>query len=83
MDRRAGADGGRTAAGSFTVEAALLMSMILLLFYFVIRLALSRQGLVEQEALRLLYLPDRYDSGLGPVDLIHIGEFIQEWIPPK
>ena len=59
------------------------MSAVLLLLAFLIRLAMLRQGVVEQEALRLLRLPDRYDSGLGPVDLIRIGEFIQEWIPPK
>ncbi|MBO4872906.1 MAG: hypothetical protein J5496_05785 [Lachnospiraceae bacterium] len=48
-----------------------------------IRLALAKQGAVEQEALRMLLRPIRYETALRPTDLIYIGEFIQEWIPPK
>ena len=59
------------------------MSILLLVLFFLIRLAMSRQQLIEQEARALLGLPERYSTGLGPVDLIHIGEFIQLWIPPK
>ena len=70
-------------SGSFTVEAALILSVILGVLFFMIRLALAKQGAVEQEALRMLLRPIRYETALRPTDLIYIGEFIQEWIPPK
>ena len=59
------------------------MSLVLFTLAFVIRLALGRQAALEKEAFELLGRGPRYEEGLRPVDLIHIGEFIQEWIPPK
>ena len=81
--RGTGADTGRVVRGSFTVEAALIVSLILAVIYFMIYLALREQKLVEQEALQLLLRPLRYEAGLRPEDLIYIGEFIQEWLPPR
>ena len=59
------------------------MSLVLGVLFCLIRLAWQETNLVAAEALRLLNAPGRYETGLRPVDLIHIGEFIQLWIPPK
>ena len=76
-------DGVRLYHGSFTVEAALIVCLILGVLFFMIRLALARQGAVGQEAVGMLLRPGRYETKLRPTDLIYIGEFIQEWFPPK
>ena len=59
------------------------MSIVLFALAFVIRLAMGQQAALERAAAAFLEQGPRYEQGLRPVDLIHIGEFIQEWIPPK
>ena len=65
-----------------TVEAALIVSMMLLLLGTVILMAVRLHQTVRENAMELAAMPLRYSDGLRPADLIHIGEFIQEWIPP-
>ena len=46
-------------------------------------LALERMQEVESIARSFRGALNQYDNGLRPADLIRIGAFIQEWIPPK
>lgn len=59
------------------------MTAVLGVLYLIIRLALYQNHAVTGQAAEYLSLPLRYHEGLRPVDLIHIGDFIQEWIPPR
>ncbi len=68
---------------ALTVEAALIVSLVLLTLASLLRAAIRWQLTLTGEAGRFMTRPLRYTDGLRPEDLIHIGEFIQEWIPPK
>ena len=65
-----------------TVEAALIMSLTLLVLAGLLRNAIRWQQFLTEQAGRILAQPPRYTEGLRPEDLIHIGGFIREWIPP-
>ena len=69
--------------GSLTVEAALIFSLILILLAGL--MLKSAQLMVKVESAAGKYAAEgvRYTEGLRPEDLIHIGSFIQEWIPRK
>ncbi len=58
------------------------MTMVLGVLFLLIRLALAARGKVMGEAATFAELLPRYHQGLRPVDLIHIGDFIQAWVPP-
>jgi len=58
------------------------MTIVLGVLFLLIRLALAARGRIIQEAAFYGSLLPRYSQGLRPVDLIHIGDFIQAWVPP-
>ena len=65
------------------MEAALIFSLILILLAGL--MLKSAQLMVKVESAAGKYAAEgvRYTEGLRPEDLIHIGSFIQEWIPRK
>ena len=68
---------------SFSIEAAFIFSFILMILGGIMLLALERMQEVESIARSFRDALNQYDNGLRPADLIRIGAFIQEWIPPK
>ena len=70
-------------SGSLTVEAALVMSTVLLILGTVFGSALSSMKKVQGKAAAQAAEPPRYESGLKPSDIVRISLFIKEWIPPK
>ena len=69
--------------GSLTVEAALVLSTVLLILAAVFLSAFSSMKKVESKAASQAAEPLRYESGLQPTDIVRISLFIKEWIPPK
>ena len=69
--------------GSLTVEAAIVMSTVLLILAAVFTGALSSMKKVEDKAAAQEAEPLRYETGLRPTDIVRISLFIKEWIPPK
>lgn len=67
----------------FSIEAAFVFSFILMILSGIMLLALRRMQEVEEIARSLRDAPKRYTTGLRAEDLIRIGAFIREWIPPK
>ena len=59
------------------------MSIVLIVLYVLIRQTLGLMQQVTAEAEKAASQPLRYTQGLRPEDLIHIGEFIKAWVPPK
>lgn len=76
--------GGRRHRGSFTVEASLLLVIILLVLALVMGLAVKHHRAVldearEFEAEAVLHEEERF----VPRDLIRLCQFIEVWIPKK
>ena len=60
----------------------MVFCLILLLLGGIMIRFLSQMQWIRGMAADYMAEPGRYIQGLRPEDLIHLGSFIQEWIPP-
>ena len=65
------------------MEAALIMSTVLITLALVILSSLGMMRKVQDRAEALSGEGLRYEEGLRPSDIVRISLFIREWIPEK